>query len=214
MHPVPPILNAYSPSIVYVSALGQSSSDSYQILSIILALVLLLWPNTARTCAVVLAAAVALPSLVYLFQVVLVPFLVVVIFLSACNLSITVSPTGSAEAISLPQLLAALARSPAILGPLESLLRFSVAHLPLTLDERAIFERKIAGLENDIVTTRRELKEVREDLEASEAEVGLVRTVQGATQSELEERNEELEVSRESEGVAVREAKEAKVGAV
>ena len=139
MHPVPPILNAYSPPIVYVPALGQSSSDSYQILSIILALVLLLWPNAARTCAVVLAAAVALPSLVYLFQVVLVPSLVVVIFLSTCNLSMSVSPTGSAEAISLPQLLAALARSPAILGPLESLLRFSVAHLPLTFDERAIF---------------------------------------------------------------------------
>ena len=92
MQPVPPILNAYSPPIVYVPALGQSSSsDSYQLLSIILALVLLLWPDTARTCALVLAAAVALPSLIYLFQVILVPFFAVVILMSVLYACLTCS---------------------------------------------------------------------------------------------------------------------------
>ena len=193
MQPVPPILNAYTPPIVYVPALGQSSSsDSYQILSIILALVLLLWPDTARTCALVLAAAVALPSLIYLFQVILVPFFAVVILMSMLYACLTCS----SEIDTLRQLLATLARSSVILGPIEFLLRFSAAHLPLTLDERVMFERKIARLENEVVATRWELEEAREDPEASEADVGLVRTVHGATQSELEEQTEDLRAPR------------------
>ena len=72
-----------------------------------------------------------------------------------------------------------------------------------------MFERKIA-MENEVTVTRRELKEAREDLEASEAEVGLVRTAHGATQPEPEE----LRAPREYEGVAVQVAKEAEVRVV